>query len=128
MSVATVLVVDDDSQVVGYVERVLQNAGYETLSAPDGGGALRTIAKEAVDCVVTDIIMPDAIGGAELFVELRQSKPELPVVVMSGHASLDSDAFRQLALQFGVKELLHKPFGPQELLAAVERALKPKGN
>lgn len=122
MSKRIILVVDDDPLIVGFVERALQRAGYETLSASDGAGALRTIAGRQVDCVVTDIIMPQGLGGAELFVALRQTSPNLPIVVMSGHASLESEAFHRLAVQFGVREMLHKPFGPEELLAAVERA------
>jgi len=119
----SVLIVDDDPQIVGYLERVLQKAGYQTFSASDGAQALRTLDKQTVDCILTDIVMPKGIGGAELFIALRQSTPDLPIVVMSGNVSLDTEAFRRLAAQFGVRQILHKPFDPEELLAAIEQAL-----
>lgn len=121
MNTRTVLIVDDEQPILNFTTRVLQKAGCKTLSASEGEEALRLIGDHHVDCVLTDLVMPEGIGGTELFIALRRVVPSVPIVVMSGIVNLDADAFRRLAEQFGVKEILHKPFSAEQLLAAIDR-------
>ena len=95
-----VLVVDDEPSVRDLVCRVLHGEGYRTIEAAHGGEALELLesGSEAVDLVVTDVVMP-GMDGRELGRRLAQLKPSLPVLYISGITtsvttrSTDSDAF-----------------------------------
>ena len=114
---ATVLVVDDDTVVRTIVRRVLQRAGYTVLEAPDAGHARAFADAEdtSFDVVVSDVIMP-GMRGPDLVRLLREGRPELPVVFVSGYTA-DEVAPDMLGER---TRFLAKPFAPSDLLAAVE--------
>jgi CheY-like chemotaxis protein len=99
-----VLVVDDDPVVGKSFDRVLSNRGYAVVTASDGAEALRKIAADEYDAVFTDIRMPgmDGIAVAEL---IKQQRPWLPVVIVSGYATTENEARAKAA---GVSTVLHK--------------------
>jgi DNA-binding NtrC family response regulator len=116
---ARILVVDDEPEMARSVGIILRRAGHEPLVQTDPRRALETLAAEHPDLVVTDLRMPDVDGLA--LVEAARARPTgMPVIVLTGYASVDSavDAMRR-----GAADYLPKPFVPEELVLRVERVL-----
>ncbi len=116
---ATVWVVEDDRSMRWVLERALGQAGFATRSFARGDEALRGLAGEQPDAVVTDIRMPGA-DGLELLAAVRAQRPSLPVIVITAHSDLESAV---KSYQGGAFEYLPKPFDVDELIATVGRAV-----
>jgi two-component system cell cycle sensor histidine kinase/response regulator CckA len=114
----TVLLVEDEEGVRRAATRMLTRAGYEVVSAEHGRAALALLAEQAVDIVLSDISMPD-MDGTRLVAELRRTRPELPVVLMSGHPAGTEAGMADV----GVTPFLQKPFSADDLLATLRTAL-----
>ena len=116
---ANVLVVDDDAGVRDVCTTLLHVLGFRARDARDGHQALDSIAsgQEPVELVLLDLTMPDMDGEAVLK-QLRESRPDLRVLVMSGRPRDDLRAF----LQQGASAVLRKPFGLSELGDSLESA------
>ena len=116
----TILLVDDDPEILSYCRRVLHSGGYEVISCEDGAEALAVIAGgEPVDAVVLDWALP-GLDGRRVREQIARLHPRLPLLVISGHASKDYEALG------GVDHdtpWLAKPFTPPVLLAAVRKLL-----
>jgi DNA-binding NtrC family response regulator len=116
----TVLIVDDEPNIQVTLSRALTMEGYLAETASGGLEALEKIAALPVDVVVMDVRMPD-LDGLEVLRRARQARPDLPVVIMSGHGSIE--AVRQ-AFKLGAFDYLEKPITEKEkLTAAVRNAL-----
>jgi two-component system, cell cycle sensor histidine kinase and response regulator CckA len=115
-----VLLAEDEPAVRQLARRVLTRAGYTVLEAEDGVAALETAgqARPAVDLLLTDLIMP-RMGGRELARRLREERPTLCVLYMSGYADTD----RELELS-DTEAFLEKPFNPVALAAKVDELLR----
>jgi CheY-like chemotaxis protein len=111
----TVLVVDDDAEVRGFVAMVLRAAGYQVLTAADGAEALECIARQRPDLVLLDLAMP-VMDGRQLLRTLRARRVNVPLVFMSAGYNARLEAERH-----GADGYLGKPFTRAELLAAVGR-------
>jgi DNA-binding NtrC family response regulator len=117
---ATVLIVDDERNIQLTLSRALSMEGYTVEVAGGGREALEKIAALPVDVVVMDVRMPD-LDGLSVLEKARETRPELPVVVMSGHGSIET--VRQ-AFKLGAFDYLEKPITEKEkLLVAVKNAL-----
>jgi two-component system, OmpR family, KDP operon response regulator KdpE len=118
---ATVLVAEDDPQVLDVVTRVLRKADYHAIPARDGREAWGIFQRvqPPIDLVVADVVMP-RMTGTELAAQVVARQPELPVILMSSFTPEDL-ARRGLALSRG--HLLTNPFAPSELLGIVRRLL-----
>lgn len=118
-----VLVVDDAPDVRRLTEKLLSRCGYEALGAGGGEEAIRlcSAGSSPVDLVLLDLNMP-GLSGPETFVALRGENPDLPVILYSGD-DVDPDGF---AAQHGERPqgVLRKPFGIEQLAAAVENVIK----
>lgn len=113
-----ILVVDDDEAIRQLYRSALMLAGFVVDTAADGVGALRRIDEKRPDLVVLDLHLPMMDGLAVLSeVRANSNTSSLPVIVVTGadfqHAVTDASA------------LLHKPCEPEELIAVIERHLKP---
>jgi DNA-binding NtrC family response regulator len=116
----TVLIVDDEKNIQVTVARALSLEGYATAAAATGQEALERIAATPVDLVLLDVRLPDR-DGLSVLEQARQMRPGLPVVVMSGHGSIET--VRQ-AFKLGAFDYLEKPIAERErLLAAVRNGL-----
>jgi two-component system, NtrC family, nitrogen regulation response regulator NtrX len=104
----TVLVVDDEPNIRRMLCQLLEAEGYRTVQAADADGALRAAEAEGPDVVLLDLVLPGA-AGLDLLERLRSVAPRVPVVMMSGRASL-SDAVR--ATKLGAFHFLEKPLAP----------------
>ncbi len=113
------LVVDDDLEIGRFTARILDQAGYQVLTASDGQEALALLDTGDVDVLVTDLAMP-RLDGLDLISELRQSNRLLPVVATSGE---DYTTYLKIAICLGASVMLLKPYTPQQLTEAVQEAL-----
>ncbi len=110
----TLLAVDDDELVLFSTAGILEAAGHRVLTARSAGEALDLLQVNQVDILVTDHAMP-LMSGAQLAAVVRETRPQLPILLVSGYAELPSTA-PALALQ-----RLAKPFSQHELLDAIEQ-------
>lgn len=118
----TILVAEDDDAARSVVDRMLRRVGYTTILASDGAEALRVIAETdaTVDLLLTDVMMP-ALTGPKLAERVRDLKPQLPVLFMSGFAE---ETIGDLgALSVG-RDLITKPFTSAELANRVAELLR----
>jgi putative two-component system response regulator len=124
---ATILLVEDEPDVVLFVRKVLEReGGYRVETAPDGVRALelaRTLGP-GLDLLITDFSMP-RMDGVDLCVALRaeRSLEGLPIVMLTGHASTE---LKVRALEAGVDDFLAKPIGMVELMAKTRASLRTK--
>jgi DNA-binding NtrC family response regulator len=116
---ALVLIVDDERNIQMTVGRALSMEGYATETASGGREALEKIAALPVELVVMDVRMPD-LDGLSVLRTARETRPELPVVIMSGHGTFDT--VRE-AFKLGAADYLEKPVEKDKLLLAVRNAL-----
>jgi two-component system, cell cycle sensor histidine kinase and response regulator CckA len=121
-----VLVVDDEPGVRDLVCRVLRGEGYRTIEAGHGGEALELLesGSEAVDLVVTDVVMP-GMDGRELGRRLAKLKPSLPVLYISAYDV--NDIFRRGSPRSSAP-FLQKPFPPDTLIHSVEQLLQNRSS
>jgi len=117
-----ILVVDDETAMLQTLEILLRGEGYEVALADSGPKALAALEDEKPDIVLTDIRMPGA-GGLDVLSEARAVDPEMPVILMTAQASLQS-AVR--AVNQGAYYYLQKPFANEELLAICKRAAEAR--
>ena len=120
-----VLIVDDARVVRAVVARCLGNAGYHTDQAGDGAEALRKLATESYDVVITDLRMPQ-LGGLELLASVKRLAPSVEVIILTGtHAQDMSCAVK--ALRLGAHDYLTKPpSSADEVVLTVQRAIEKK--
>jgi two-component system cell cycle sensor histidine kinase/response regulator CckA len=116
----TILVVEDVARVRKLLCLQLERAGYRVLGAPDGAAALGLLAREHVDLVLSDVIMP-RLGGVELLREIARAHPQVHCLLMTGYAAHALEGAELATLS----QLLRKPFTAAQLLAAIRRALEP---
>ena len=113
------LVIDDEQIVLDSVSRILTDENYEVDVSLSGREGLNQAIEREYDIVLTDIRMPD-IGGMRVLRDVKRAKPFLPVVIITGYATVKSAV---QAMKLGAADYLEKPFTPEELLKAVASAL-----
>jgi two-component system cell cycle sensor histidine kinase/response regulator CckA len=119
----TVLLVEDEDPVRLFAARALRSKGYQVIEARSGEAALELLEREApdLDLLITDVVMP-GIDGPTLFRTVRETRPGLPVVCISGYSE---DALRQRIVGADGVAFLPKPFSLKQLAVAVKRAVGP---
>ena len=117
-----VLVVDDDPVVGKSFDRVLSGKGYAVITASNGREALNKLEAEDYDVVFTDIKMP-GMSGLEMAERVKERRPWLPVVIVTGYASPGNQARAEAA---GVSGFLRKPLSPEMIEGSAQRALSEK--
>ena len=119
LSMATVLVVDDEPIVRDVVVRYLRSEGFDTLEAPDGDTARMLIATEDPGLVVLDLMLPGT-GGLELCRWIR-ARSDLPVIMLTARGE---EADRIVGLEVGADDYVSKPFRVEEVLARVRALIR----
>jgi CheY-like chemotaxis protein len=117
-AIRKVLVVDDDPVVGKSFDRVLSGKGYAVITASSGQEALNKLDMEDYDVVYTDIKMP-GMSGLEMAEQVKQRRPWLPVVIVTGYGSPDNEARAEAA---GVSGFLRKPLSPEMIEGSAEKA------
>ena len=117
---ARLLLVDDDPGLLKLLGMRLVSEGYSVLTAESGPEALRTLSRDIVDLVVSDLRM-DEMDGLQLFSEIQKVQPGMPVIILTAHGSIP-DAVA--ATQQGVFSFLTKPVDKDALYKAIDDALE----
>jgi DNA-binding NtrC family response regulator len=117
-----ILVVDDDPVVRASCRRVLEREGYQVTLCTSATEALAELERQDAALLIVDVIMPE-YDGMYLIGSVRRQSPKLPILVMSGYPTPETIASGQ---RLGATHFLAKPFTPEELAAAVRRALAGK--
>ncbi|MGH8014044.1 MAG: sigma-54-dependent transcriptional regulator [Candidatus Binataceae bacterium] len=117
---ASVLVVDDEPEMVRALCELLQESGYRPLSANSGAQALEMVKREPPDLLISDLRMAE-MSGHQLQAELQRVAPDLPVVIMTAFGSIESAVE---SMKLGARDFFTKPFGNQEFLRVVSRVME----
>ncbi|MCZ4561275.1 response regulator transcription factor [Rhodococcus sp. IEGM 1401] len=120
---ATVLVVDDDVDVLSSLQRGLRLSGFTVITASDGAEALGVVSRSMPDAIVLDINMP-VLDGASVVTALRAMGNDIPICVLSARSSVDD---RIAGLESGADDYLTKPFVLAELVARIRAMLRRRG-
>jgi two-component system cell cycle sensor histidine kinase/response regulator CckA len=117
----TILLVDDEEALRIAARRMLQRAGFTVIQASDGADALRVLAEHTgpVHALVTDVVMP-GVGGPELVRRLRDVRPDLPTLFISGYTE---EGVRTQGVLHPDAAYLEKPFSPEDLIRKVREML-----
>ena len=118
---ATILAVDDETELTELLRYHLVRAGYRVSVAANGWEAIESIRREPPDLILLDLMLPD-LDGFGVCEILRQdaATATIPVVIMSAWASPDT---RHLGLELGALDYVVKPFSPPELVERVNRLI-----
>jgi len=116
----TILLVDDDHEIVESMRTVLENKGYRVLVARDGNSGLMVAERENPDLLVLDMMMPKKSGF--LVLEKLKSRPGglIPTIMITGN---EGSRHRAYAEMLGVREYIRKPFAMEKLVRAIERVM-----
>jgi EAL domain-containing protein (putative c-di-GMP-specific phosphodiesterase class I) len=116
--VRRVLIIDDEPAVLRVLGLLLERNGFAVASASNARDGLALLAEKGFDVVLTDIIMPE-LSGVDFLKELRRHDLDVPVILMTAGATLDSALD---AIEYGAQQYLLKPVEPEALVHAVGRA------
>jgi two-component system alkaline phosphatase synthesis response regulator PhoP len=119
VTVATILVVDDEPRIVQLVRDYLEHGGFAVLTASDGPTALRTARTGRPDLIVLDLGLP-GLDGLDVARSLRRDG-EVPIIMLTARTE-ESD--KLVGLELGADDYLTKPFSPKELVARVRAVLR----
>ncbi len=118
-STAHILVIDDEPTIRDSCSQVLCKEGYSVKTAVEGIQGIKLLKQDLFDVVLLDLKLP-GMGGREILTRIRKLEPEIPVIIITGFASIESavDSIKQ-----GAFDYLAKPFSPEELRVIVKKAL-----
>ncbi|MBI2363813.1 MAG: sigma-54-dependent Fis family transcriptional regulator [Deltaproteobacteria bacterium] len=115
-----VLVVDDEEIICQQLQRLYAYSGYTVEVAHSGEAALERLEKRDIDLVVTDVRLP-GISGVDLTVEIQKNYPDVPVIVITGHAAIDCAVE---VLKRGASDFIVKPFAAEAIQESTKAALE----
>jgi FixJ family two-component response regulator len=113
------LVIDDEKIVLDSVKKILEE-NYDVEATLSGRQGLEWAVQKDYEVVLTDIRMPD-IGGMVVLRDIKRVRPSLPVMIITGYASVNSAV---QAMKLGAADYIEKPFMPDDLMKAVELAIE----
>lgn len=119
----TVLIVDDDPTQRRLLRAVIEKHGFSALQAGDGDAALNMVLSSGgkdVDLMLLDLVMPGR-GGMDTLSELQKSRPDLPVIVLTGKGSIDTVVS---AMQAGARDFIVKPASPERIIVSLRNAME----
>lgn len=115
----TVLIVDDDLEILDTVGFLLEDAGYRVVTALDGGGMFKELDKEFPDLVILDVTLGEE-NGFELAMQIRKTST-VPIIMLTGKGT---ETDRVVGLELGADDYITKPYSSAELLARVKSVLR----
>lgn len=119
MSKETILLVDDEKEIVQLISIYFQNEGYRLLTANDGIEALEALRNESVDLIILDVMMP-RMDGIEACMKIRESR-QMPIIMLSAKGQ---DIDKITGLSIGADDYVTKPFSPLELVARAKSQIR----
>jgi CheY-like chemotaxis protein len=125
-----ILVIEDDEEVREILCAMLENEGYDVISARDGVEGVRLFRLRPSDLVITDIIMPGS-NGMEAILTLKRAEPGLKVIAISGGGTLQDHSvapenYLAIAEFLGAQQTLSKPFHKKDMIRAVRDVLNQR--
>jgi two-component system KDP operon response regulator KdpE len=124
MASKTILIVEDDKDLMLAMSVRLIAHGFTTLSAPDAASAIQSAAMRKPDLILMDLGLPDSNGFVVMEI-VSQLKSACPIIVVSARPA---DVYRDAALMAGAKDYFQKPFDNNALMSAICRELGEKEN
>ena len=115
----TLLLVDDEEYIRSTLGGALQDEGFQVRTAADGSGALSALAEQAPDLVLLDIWMPGP-DGIEVLGKIKERYPDLPVIMISGHGTVETAV---KATKLGAFDFIEKPLSLDKVILAIRHAL-----
>ena len=119
----SVLVIDDDPDILEYLQDFLGAEGFEVTTLADPSLAVERIRDEVFHLVVLDLMMPK-VSGLDLLAQIRAVDDDIAVIILTGHPSLDTAT---ASIQHEVSAYIHKPFTPADFRDVIARIAKKKG-
>jgi DNA-binding NtrC family response regulator len=119
MNQPRILVVDDQDIILYLLETHLGQAGFQPITANSAKQALAILQEQAIDLLITDLIMPE-MGGLELMERVRELYPGMPIIVITTNGSVEGAVE---AMRRGAYDYLEKPYNPDDLRMTIQRAL-----
>ncbi len=116
----TILVVDDEESILETLTGILEDEGYEVISASSGEGALNKFSETVPDVVLLDVWMPD-MDGIETLKKIREKNSNASIIMISGHSNIDTAVH---AIKLGAYDFLEKPLSLEKVLILIRRALE----
>ena len=125
MTGETILVVDDEANIIELARMYLEQEGFRVVSALDGAIALDKVARQAPALMVLDLMVPE-VDGWEVCRRVRSGSvaPDLPIIMLTAR---DDDVDKIVGLELGADDYVTKPFNPRELVARVKAILRRTG-
>lgn len=120
---ATVLIIDDETDILSLFSDVLGEAGHTVYRAANGVEGLSQIEAVQPDVVIVDMFMPE-MDGIETILNIRHANPGMRVIAISGGGQSRNFAFLETSPEMGADLTLHKPIFPDELVSHVESCLR----
>jgi two-component system alkaline phosphatase synthesis response regulator PhoP len=122
MAGETILVVDDEANIVDLAALYLEQEGFRVQAVNDGASALEMIARQPPALLVLDLMLPE-VDGWEVCRRVRSGKvtPDLPIIMLTAR---DDDVDKIVGLELGADDYVTKPFNPRELVARVKAILR----
>ena len=117
-----ILIVDDDEQIRNLLVDYFQYLNYEALFAADGAEALGKLSQNDIDCIISDLVMPD-MNGLELLKQVRSQNNKIPFLIITGYPTIETaiEVMKQ-----GAYDYIAKPLQLDDVRIKVERALHTK--
>ena len=119
---STILVIDDEEGIRSVLSDILEDEGYEVMTAEDGIVGLQVINENRVDLVFLDVWLPN-MGGIDVLERIREQYPDVSVVIISGHGNID---LAVKAVKLGAFDFLEKPLSLEKVLTLARNALQMK--
>ena len=123
MATQTILVVEDEPQIVGIVQDYLQAAGYRVITASEGQMALILARHERPNLVILDLMPPGGMDGLDVCRHLRQDRVlgQVPIIMLTARVE---ETDKLIGLELGADDYITKPFSPREVVARVRAVLR----
>src|SRR5271154_5435903 len=117
-----ILIVDDEEDIRDLIAGILRDEGFETRVAGDSDGALNAVRQRRPQLLVLDIwLQGSRLDGIQVLDVLKREQPDLPIVMISGHGTIETAV---ASIKKGAYDFVEKPFKADRLLHVVERALE----
>ncbi len=118
---ATILVADDEEGIRESLSGILEDEGYEVITASSGEDALSLLKEYSPEIILLDVWMPGGIDGLETLKNIRETNQEAAIIMISGHANIDMAV---QAIKLGAHDFLEKPLSLEKVLILIRRALE----
>ena len=114
-----ILVIDDEPGICSVLKDILEDENHQVFTAGDGYEGLALLQQEWIDLVLLDVWLP-RMGGIDVLKEIKETYPEIEVIIISGHANID---IAVKAVKLGAFDFLEKPLSLDKMLTLVKNAL-----